>query len=64
VVTLFLTTGVFSREARLEAQRDGAPPIDLVDGKAFAENLRNLRLGVKVKVVEEVTIDHDWFKDI
>ena len=29
---LILTTGTFSKDARLEAQRDGAPPIDLIDG--------------------------------
>ena len=29
---LFITTGTFSRDAVKEATRDGAPPIDLVDG--------------------------------
>lgn len=61
---LLITTGVFTRDARQEAQRDGAPPIDLVDGKAFAENLRRLGLGVNVKVAEEISVDHEWFKDI
>ena len=61
---LFITTGTFTRDARLEAQRDGAPPLDLIDGIAFAENLRALGLGVKVKIVEEVTVDHHWFQDI
>lgn len=61
---LFITTGTFTRDARQEAQRDGAPPIDLIDGKSFAENLRNLGLGVKIKVIEEVSVDHYWFKDI
>lgn len=61
---LFITTGTFTRDARQEAHRDGAPPIDLIDGKSFAENLRNLQLGVKIKVIEEVSVDHHWFKDI
>jgi restriction system protein len=61
---LFITTGTFTRDARLEAQRDGAPPLDLIDGIAFAENLRSLGLGVKIKIVEEVTVDHHWFQDI
>ena len=61
---LFITTGTFTRDAKLEAQRDGAPPLDLIDGKAFAENLRMLRLGVTIKVIEEVTVDHAWFHDI
>lgn len=29
---LFITTGVFTRDAIKEATRDGAPPIDLIDG--------------------------------
>ena len=61
---LFITTGTFTRDARQESQRDGAPPIDLIDGNAFAENLKKLGLGVKIKVVEEVSIDDVWFKDI
>ena len=61
---LFVTTGTFTRDARLEAQRDGAPPLDLIDGRAFAEHLRKLGLGVKVKVIEEVEVDDEWFKDI
>jgi restriction system protein len=61
---LFITTGTFTRDARHEAQRDGAPPLDLIDGAAFAENLRRLGLGVKIKIVEEVLIDRDFFRDI
>ena len=61
---LFITTGTFTRDARQEAKRDGAPPIDLVDGNAFAENLKKLGLGVKIRVAEEVSVDRDWFKDI
>ncbi len=61
---LFITTGTFTREAKQEAQRDGAPPIDLIDGNAFAEHLKDLRLGVLVELREEVTIKHDWFEEI
>ena len=61
---LFITTGTFTREARREAQRDGAPPLDLIDGKGLAENLKSLGLGVRTKLVEEVVVDEDWFKDI
>ena len=58
---LFITTGTFSRDAKQEPQRDGAPPIDLVDGNAMAENLKNLGLGVTIKLVEDVTVNRDWF---
>ncbi len=58
---LFLTTGTFTSEARREATRDGAPPIDLIDGVGLCEKLKELRLGVGVELVEEVDIKRDWF---
>lgn len=61
---LMMTTGSFTREAKKEAQRDGATPIDLIDGNDFAERLKELRLGVSVELVEEVKINKDWFKKI
>lgn len=61
---LFITTGTFTRDAKQEAQRDGAPPIDLIDGNAFAEHLKDLRLGVTVALREEVKIHHEWFDEI
>ena len=61
---LFITTGTFSRDAKQESQRDGAPPIDLIDGKALAENLKRLGLGVTVKLVEQVSVDASWFTDV
>jgi restriction system protein len=60
---LVITTGTFSRDARLEATRDGAPPIDLVDGEQLVERLKDLRLGVEVKMIEDVTVKPDWFKE-
>ena len=61
---LFITTGTFTRDAKREAQRDGAPPIDLIDGNDLAEQLKNLRLGVEVQMKEDVTIKPTWFSDI
>lgn len=61
---LFITTGTFTREAIREATRDGAPPIDLVDGEQLADKLKELGLGAKTRMVEEITIDTDWFKAI
>ncbi len=60
---LFLTTGTFTRDAKLEAQRDGAPPIDLIDGNDFAEKLKELKLGVNIQEVEEVTVIPEWFQE-
>ena len=61
---LIMTTGSFTREAKKEAQRDGATPIDLIDGNDFAERLKELKLGVNVELVEQVSIKKDWFKNI
>lgn len=60
---LLITTGSFTREAKKEAQRDGAPPIDLVDGFDLAEKLKELSLGIETEMVEKVTINTEWFKN-
>lgn len=63
---LIITTGLFTRDAKTEAQRDGAPPIDLIDGEELAEKLKELRIGVDVKekIVEEIFIKRDWFQSL
>lgn len=61
---LIITTGTFTADARKEATRDGAPAIDLVDGDSLAELLKQLRLGVKVQMVEEIELDSQFFTSI
>jgi restriction system protein len=61
---LFITTGTFTRDAIREATRDGAPPIDLIDGDQLADKLKELNLGIKTEVVEKVAIDENWFVTI
>jgi len=63
---LLITTGRFSRDARAEAQRDGAMPIDLIDGEELVQKLKELGIGVEVKqkVVEEITVQKDYFASI
>ncbi len=56
---LFITTGTFTRDAIKEATRDGAPPIDLVDGDQLADKLKELGLGIKKEMVEKITIDSE-----
>lgn len=58
---LMITTGSFTRSAIREATRDGAPPIDLVDGDELAEKLKELDLGVETELVERVKVDEAWF---
>jgi restriction system protein len=61
---IFITTGSFTRDARQEALRDGAPPLDLIDGDDLVKMLKTFRLGVTVreKIVEEVSVDKRWFE--
>lgn len=61
---LFITTGTFTPAAIKEATRDGAPPIDLVDGEQLAEKLKELQLGLKTEMIEKVSIDKEWFKNV
>lgn len=61
---LFITTGTFTRDAIKEATRDGASPIDLIDGDNLVDMLKQLRLGVTVRMVEEVEVNADWFATI
>ena len=61
---IFVTTGTFTRDAIKEATRDGAPPIDLVDGDQLADKLKELGLGIKREMVEKISVDEEWFKSI
>lgn len=61
---LFITTGTFSPAAVKEATRDGAPPIDLVDGNELADKLRDLGLGVRKEMIEIVRVDEAWFESV
>ncbi len=61
---LFVTTSTFSRDAIKEATRDGATPIDLLDGQQLVDKLKELKLGLKIEVVENVIIDENWYKNI
>lgn len=61
---LFITTGTFTREAIKEATRDGAPPIDLIDGELFCDKLKELKLGMETKLTETVEIKNEWFNNL
>lgn len=58
---LVITTGNFTADARREAVRDGAPAIDLIDGPALCELLKDLRIGVEVQMVERVNVVDELF---
>jgi len=61
---LFVTTGTFSRDAVKEATRDGATPIDLMDGDQLADKLKDLNLGIKTQMVESIEVDTEWFQSM
>ena len=61
---LIITTGTFTPDARKEATRAGAPAIDLIDGTALCELLKDNRLGVSVEMVEQVTLVPEFFDEI
>jgi restriction system protein len=56
---IIITTGSFTLDARGEADRDGAPPVELVDGEKLVEMFERAKLGLKPKTVYE--LDHSFF---
>lgn len=61
---LMITTGSFSRDARAEATRDGALPIDLLDGEELVAKLKELQIGVRVEMIESVSVLSEWFDSL
>jgi restriction system protein len=57
---IFITTRRFSKEAATEASRDGAPPVELVDGETLVELFERVGLGVKPRTVFDV--DYSFFE--
>jgi len=53
---LILTTGSFTTEAGREASRDGAPPIELVDGSNLVELFAKLELGLRPVTAYELDV--------
>jgi restriction system protein len=63
---LLITTGSFTPDAKQEATRDGAPPVDLIDGERLCDLLREHKLGVRtiVRQVEDVEVSPEFFSDL
>lgn len=63
---LIITTGTFTPAAKHEATRDGAPPIDLIDGNDLCDLLKEYTLGVEVttRTVEDIRILPEFFETI
>jgi restriction system protein len=54
-----MTTGYFTPQAETEASRDGAPPIELVDGENLVRLLGELELGLKP--IQSFEVDEQFF---
>lgn len=63
---LLITTGTFTADAKREATRDGAPPIDLIDGDRLCDLLQRYDLGVTTvtRQEEDVSVDLSFFHDV
>jgi restriction system protein len=63
---LLLTTGSFTKDAKIEATRDGAPPIELIDGDELCDLLKTYDLGVltRQRVEEDVSVVNEFFDEL
>jgi restriction system protein len=61
---LLITTGSFTAEATKEATRDGAPPIDLIDGERLCDLLKEHELGIETRqrTIEDVKVHAEFFQ--
>ena len=62
---LLITTGSFTKEARSESTRDGAPPVELIDGDDLCDLLKEFGLGVGVtqRIEEDVIVQPEFFTE-
>lgn len=56
---VFITTGKFTNSALQEANRPGTTPIDIIDGEALIDMLKDLQLGVTP--VTDYQVNEEWF---
>lgn len=55
---IMITTGTFTNQAIKEANREGAPKIELVDGATLVEMFEKVELGVNPKTIYEVELEY------
>ena len=58
---IIITTSSFSNAAQMEANREGAPPVELVDGNKLVEMFEKVELGVKKKSI--FIVDLSYFEN-
>jgi restriction system protein len=57
---IIITTGTFTTEAKKEAYRDGAPPLELVDGDKLVEMFEQLEFGLRP--IKSYEVDVGFFQ--
>ena len=57
-----MTTGSFTRDAKEEAQREGVPPIELVDGEKLIKMFE--LVGLSLKPIKTYEIDEKFFEEL
>ena len=55
---IIITTSSFSNAAIREANREGATPVELVDGEKLVEMFERVELGVKKETIYKVNLSH------
>lgn len=58
---IIITTGTFTSEARKESAREGALPIELINGERLIDMLERLELGLEP--VTTYKVDHSFFNE-
>jgi restriction system protein len=62
---LLITTGTFTPDAKKEASRDGAPPVELINGDGLCVLLKDFSLGVEtlVRQAEDIQLHLEFFNE-
>lgn len=61
---VLITTGVFSQEARKEANAPGKKQIDLMDGDTFMDKLAEYQIGLKEMIIKDYDVNVKFFEEI
>ena len=61
---ILIASGGFTERAVDEAKAEGKASVRLVDGDQLLDDMKEHELGLKVEMVEQVTVDRDWFRSL